>query len=58
MIRRLAILLAVCLPLSLPLLAQNSSLNGVITDPNGGAVPGASIKIQNQDTGQYPKFIS
>ncbi|HTA45983.1 MAG TPA: TonB-dependent receptor [Bryobacteraceae bacterium] len=42
--------LAIFLTLSLPLLAQNSSLNGVVTDQNGGAVPGASVKIQNQDT--------
>lgn len=42
--------LAILFILSLPLLAQNSSLNGVITDPNGGAVPAASVKIQNQDT--------
>ena len=46
MIRRLAVLMI----LSLPLLAQNSSLNGVVTDPNGAAVPAASVKIQNQDT--------
>lgn len=42
--------LAILFVLSLPLLAQNSSLNGVITDPNGGAVAAASVKIQNQDT--------
>ena len=44
---RLVILLLIGV---LPLAAQNSSLNGVVTDPNGAAVPGASVKIQNQDT--------
>lgn len=44
--RRLALLLV----LSLPLLAQNSSLNGIVTDANGAVIPGASVKIQNQDT--------
>ena len=34
----------------LPLAAQNSSLNGVITDARGAAMPGASVKVQNQDT--------
>jgi len=34
----------------LPLAAQNSSLNGVVTDAHGAVVPGASIKIQNDAT--------
>ncbi len=34
----------------LPLAAQNSSLNGVVTDAKGGAVPGASVKIENRET--------
>ncbi len=54
MIRRFAIFLI----LSLPLLAQNSSLNGVITDQNGGAVPGASVKIENQDTSASRAVLS
>jgi hypothetical protein len=43
--------LALVLMLSaVPLLAQNSSLNGVITDSNGAVIAGASIKIKNTDT--------
>jgi hypothetical protein len=34
----------------LPLAAQNSSLSGVVSDSNGAVVPGASLKIQNEDT--------
>jgi hypothetical protein len=28
-----------------------TSINGVITDQNGAAVPGASVKLTNPDTG-------
>ena len=43
--------LAVALLLSvLPLAAQNSSLNGLITDSAGATVGGAVVKAQNQDT--------
>ncbi len=34
----------------LPLAAQNSSLSGVISDSNGAVVPGASLKVENEDT--------
>ncbi len=34
----------------LPLVAQESSLNGSVTDAHGAAVPGAVIKILNEDT--------
>ena len=34
----------------LPLAAQNSSLNGVVTDAHGAAVPASAIKITNEDT--------
>ncbi|HEX4277890.1 MAG TPA: TonB-dependent receptor [Bryobacteraceae bacterium] len=45
--RRLGLLLICC---GLPLAAQNSSLNGVITDARAAVVPAASITIQNEDT--------
>ena len=34
----------------LPLAAQNSSLSGVVSDSNGAVVPGASLKVENEDT--------
>jgi hypothetical protein len=43
--------LAAALLLSvLPLVAQNSSLHGVVTDAHGATVPGAVIKALNDDT--------
>ena len=34
----------------LPLAAQTSSLQGVVTDPQGSAVPAAIVTITNTDT--------
>jgi hypothetical protein len=33
------------------LLAQNSSLNGVVSDPTGAVIPNVAITLTNQDTG-------
>jgi hypothetical protein len=43
-----------CLCLASPLLAQRSDraiISGVVTDPQGGAVPGATVTIRNVATG-------
>jgi hypothetical protein len=37
--------------LALPVLAQNSALNGTVTDPSGAVVPNADLVVSNQDTG-------
>jgi len=37
--------------LSIPLLAQNAELSGLITDPAGLAVPRARVVVQSADTG-------
>ncbi len=52
---RLALLLMLGV---LPLAAQNSSLNGVVTDAHGAAVPTAAIKIVNTDTSATRASIS
>src|ERR1700688_585648 len=44
------IILSTLLLCALPLAAQNSSLNGVVTDAHGAAVVGAAIKVTNVDT--------
>ena len=43
---------------ALPLAAQNSSLNGAITDPHGAAVPGAVITAKNKDTSAVRSTIA
>ncbi|MBM3728152.1 MAG: hypothetical protein FJW40_22340 [Acidobacteria bacterium] len=53
MLSRLA-RLSLPLLLSFSLLAQRadrSAITGVVTDPSGNAVPGATVKIRNTDTG-------
>ena len=37
--------------LTAALLAQNSSLNGTVTDPSGNVIPNASIVLTSQDNG-------
>jgi hypothetical protein len=44
------IILSTLLLCALPLAAQNSSLNGVVTDAHGAAIVGAAIKVTNVDT--------
>jgi len=43
---------------ALPLVAQNSSLQGVITDAQGGAVAGAVVTITNTDTSAVRKGVT
>jgi len=43
---------------ALPLAAQNSSLNGVVTDAHGAAIVGAAIKVVNADTSATRTTIS
>jgi hypothetical protein len=42
----------------LPLAAQTSSLQGVVTDPQGSAVPAAIVTITNTDTSSARKGVS
>src|SRR5580704_1686421 len=42
----------------LPLAAQTSSLQGVVTDPQGSAVPAAIVTITNTDTSAARKGVS
>src|SRR5512134_2295099 len=58
-----AVLVALCLGLCLssPLLAQRSDrgvIGGVVTDPQGGALPGASVTIRNDATGVETVFTT
>ena len=43
-------LLALAL-LTIPLMAQNAELSGLIADPSGLAVPGAKVMVENPNTG-------
>jgi hypothetical protein len=43
-------LICVYLWLTIPLLAQNAELSGLITDPSGLAVPNARVVVQSADT--------
>jgi hypothetical protein len=56
LIYRLAI--AVLLVGALPLAAQNSSLHGTVTDAHGATVPGAVIKVLNDDTSSTRATLS
>jgi hypothetical protein len=58
---RLALLLAVTAFCGAPIMAQAlggaGTVNGVVTDPNGAVVPGATIKIENPLTG-YTRTVN
>jgi protocatechuate 3,4-dioxygenase beta subunit len=43
---------------TLPLAAQTSSLQGIVTDAQGAAVPGAVITAINKDTSSVRKTIT
>src|ERR1700679_3504695 len=43
---------------ALPLAAQNSSLQGVVTDPQGAIIPGAIVTMTNTDTSATRKEVS
>jgi hypothetical protein len=43
---------------TLPLAAQNSSLQGIVTDAQGGAVPGAVVTATNTDTSAVRKTLT
>ena len=43
---------------ALPLAAQNSSLQGIVTDGQGSAVPGAVVTITNTDTAASRKALT
>jgi TonB-linked SusC/RagA family outer membrane protein len=43
--------LGLCLLLSTSLFAQDRSVSGTVSDANGSAVPGASIKVKNSNKG-------
>jgi iron complex outermembrane receptor protein len=44
-------LLALVVPLTLLAQSSTGSIGGVVKDPSGGAIPGASIRIVNETTG-------
>lgn len=49
----ISLLVLVCIAMPLPLKAQyRASIQGVITDPQGALVPGASVTLTNKETGQ------
>ena len=57
---RLISLLIACAVLSLIADAQgsNSSLSGVVADPNGGVIAGASVTVKNLATGEESKSVT
>ena len=52
-VMRLSQALTVVLILSLPSLAQiqNGQFTGVVTDPSGAVIPGATLTVKNLETG-------
>src|SRR5580658_6175736 len=47
-----------CLAGVLPLAAQTSSLQGIVKDPQGAAIPAAIVTITNTDTSASRKAVS
>jgi hypothetical protein len=51
MIRRSAVLAALCCVSALLSFGQQSSLSGLVADPTGAVVPGATVTLESQDRG-------
>ena len=48
-----------CLLMTLPLLAQQSgSINGAVTDPSGGVIPGAQVTVTSESQGASFKAVT
>lgn len=47
-----------CLPALTFAQSQTGSLSGTVTDPNGAAIPGASVEIRANDTGVVLRTVS
>src|SRR5579871_3310102 len=55
----LAAILICCLASVLPLVAQNSgTLTGTVTDPSGAVVPGATVTMKNEQSGDKRKTVA
>lgn len=55
----LAAILVCCLASILPLVAQNSgTLTGTVTDPSGAVVPGATVVMKNEQSGDKRKTVA
>lgn len=50
-VARVALLLLVLLPAGVLAQAGSSTISGVVKDATGGALPGASVTVVNEDTG-------
>src|ERR687895_455689 len=60
MTRRLLLLLLALLIASAPAAAQQgtSEIRGQVLDPQGALLPGVTITVRNQDTGNYREAVS
>lgn len=56
--RQLALLFILVLALALPVMAQEATIVGTVTDPTGATVPGVQITITNTATGQILRNVS
>src|SRR5580658_2935588 len=54
----IALFLIALVVVALPSSAQTSSLQGVVTDPQGGTIPGAVVTLTNTDTSAMRKEVS